>query len=104
MTVGSPSYAVVWLEPPGPVWAGSAVQTPASLVLSGSFGPQRVRREIPYADVAAVSFVRSLEERLNGAPTLQLELRPLGRVFLATVAGAGALRELHDVLLGSLPA
>ena len=67
--------------------------------LDGVTDAGRVVLEVPYADLERVGMAGGREDRLDGRPTLLLEVKPARRVQVAAVAGLGVLREVADVLV-----
>lgn len=94
-----PSYAVIWREGDGPVFAGKLELEADRLYLEGS-GPEGALRrlEILFADLAAVRIGRAPAERIGGRPSLTLERRDHGPVHIGEVEGLGVVLDLGHVL------
>ena len=93
------SYAVVWSENDGPVYAGHLELADRFVLLSGT-APQALesRRKLLCEELADVSFERRPGDRLGGRPTLVVA-RPSGPTLrLASIQGGGALHELAERL------
>jgi hypothetical protein len=56
------------------------------------------RLRLPYEDLAGVRIGRSPQERMNGKPSLILELRSGSAVSIGSVGGTGIVFELGQVL------
>ena len=93
------SYAVIWREGTGPTYAGKLELGPAALHLRGSSSVGALgRRRVPYGDVATVRIARSPSDRLNGSPTVVIDLRAAASISIGAVNGIGIVFELGDVL------
>jgi hypothetical protein len=93
------SYAVVWSENDGPLYAGKVELGRRWLVLAGAARPAlESLRRLFFEEVADVHVERQAASRLAGRPTLVLERRQGGSVRIASVEGAGALHELAEAL------
>ena len=98
------SYAVLWREGKGPIYAGKAELGARSLTLEGScHGRQRSSLTIRYADLAGLSLTRAPEDRLFGKLTLMLELREGEAVDIAGLNGFGTVRELEERIATLVP-
>lgn len=89
------SYAVVWREAGGPRYAGKLELGPTALRLQGT-GPEgrlSVKRLL-YEDLSAVKVGRGAEERIDGRPSLVLEQRAGGRIYVVSLDGLGIVHEL----------
>jgi hypothetical protein len=93
---GGVSYAVVWREDVGPVYAGRLDLSPCSLRLSGAASEVRSQQQLLYRDLADVHIERRPRARLAQLPTLVLECRDGSVVHLASVQGLGSLHELAE--------
>jgi hypothetical protein len=91
------SYAVVWSENGGPLFAGRLDLDERSLRLDGTADQsQQSRRHVWLEELADVRLERHASARLAGLPTLVLELRDGPRFRIASLAGAGSLQELAE--------
>jgi hypothetical protein len=92
------SYAVTWAEPDGSVLSGRLELDTELLRLHGQTGTEPVDHEVLYRDVAGYRMARGTGERLNGRPTLILELSSGDSIRLASVAQYGIVSELASRL------
>lgn len=92
------TYGVVWQEDGAPLSRGKLELLPDALHLDGVTGSTPAVREIAYDDLAAVRVGRAASERLDGRPTLMLELGSGARVVIASVAQSGIATELVERL------
>jgi hypothetical protein len=94
------SYAVVWCENGGPVYAGGLELSDRCVLLAGRAREAlESRRKVFYEELADVRVERRPRERLDGRPTLALELTHEGSlVRIAPVTGAGVIPELVERL------
>jgi hypothetical protein len=93
------TYAVVWQEPGGPVFAGKLALGPGRLVLGGSGpGGSLASFGIPYGDLASVRVGRTPEERLNGLACLVLERRGGPPISIGPVSGTGSVFDVGQAL------
>jgi hypothetical protein len=86
------SYPISWQEPDGSLGSGRLEVGAQALLLDGRNGAP-VKRAIPYEEISAVRVARS-NERLQGRPTLLVDLNPEGTLRIAGVAGPGIVSEL----------
>jgi hypothetical protein len=92
------TYAVTWEEPEGTRRSGRLELGADALHLEGSNGDGAADRELSYADVSRFRLARSGGERLQGRPTLVLELRSGEVLKIAGVSQPGIVAELSDRL------
>ena len=92
------TYAVTWEEAEGNRRSGRLELGADALHLEGSNGDGAASRELPYTDVSRFRLARSSEERLQGRPTLLLELRGGELLKIAGVSQPGIVAELSDRL------
>jgi hypothetical protein len=98
------SYAVLWREGKGPIYAGKVELSARGLKFEGSCHDRlRASRAIGYEDLAGLSLTRAPQERIYGKLTLMLELREGGVVEIASVNGFGVVRELEERIAGLAP-
>jgi hypothetical protein len=91
------SYAVLWREGKGPIYAGKVELGSGALRLEGScHGRRRTSRTMRYEDLAGLSLTRAPEERLFEKLTLILELREGAAVDVTALNGLGTVRELEQ--------
>jgi hypothetical protein len=103
------SYAVIWREAAGPLWAGKLVLGPTELRLeSGAPRGRLATRTLRYADLSAVETTRLPEERIHGRPTVLVKRTGKAPLAIATVESPGSLHEvaerLVDAVAGAGPA
>ena len=98
------TYGVIWREGEAALSRGKLELLPRSLKLEGRTGTVPVAREIRYDELSALHVGRSSADRLNGHPTLVVELTSGARVVLASVAQSGVVVELIERLASFTPA
>jgi hypothetical protein len=93
------SYAVIWSEPPEEVETGKLELEPAGLRFEGSRGrrPARVHRLL-YGEIEGVRIGRRPQERLQGRPSVVLDLVTGGLLRIGLVDAPGVRSELADEL------
>lgn len=93
------SYALVWREEGGPLYAGKLELGPDALRVQGSSPEGLVAsRAIAYAKLIGVRIGRAPTDRINGRPSLVLD-RGAGRpISIAAVSGAGVVHEVAQLL------
>ena len=94
------SYAVVWQEDDGAVYAGKLELDPGALHLDGlSRRGEPRHRDILYRAVGHVRTARSTE-RIGGRPTLVIDVQGNGGhpLRVGSVGGSGLLSELAERL------
>ena len=94
------TYGVVWQEGEGPLARGKLELLPNALRLDGVAGSAHTVREIPYEELSAVRVGRAGSERLDGRPTVLVDLVSGRRVVVASVAQSGIAAELVERLTG----
>jgi hypothetical protein len=92
------TYAVVWEEPDGSERAGRLELGRQALTLEGRNRGVPVSHSFPYADVRALRIANRNGERLQGRPTLVLELCSGGALRITAVAEPGIVSELASRL------
>ena len=92
------TYGVVWQEGEGPLARGKLELLPNVLRLDGVTASAHTVREIPYEELSTVRVGRAGSERLDGRPTLLLDLVSGTRVVVASVAQSGIAAELVERL------
>ena len=92
------TYAVTWEEPDGARHSGRLELGAEALTLEGGNDNAAARRVLPYGDVAGFRLARANGDRLQGRPTLILELPGERAIRLASVAQPGIVGELADRL------
>ncbi len=98
-TLAPPSYAVLWRSGNGPVFAGRLELSRLRLLLVGrSRAGERAAVEVPTEEIARIHIGRGREERIDGRPSLVLELEDAEPLMLTDAIGIGAVRELADRL------
>jgi hypothetical protein len=95
------SYAVIWCENDGPLFAGRLELSDRQLRLDGtSRHGQASRQTIPFDELSDVGVGRAPVDRLAGRPSIKLERRHGVPLRLGSIDGRGALAELVDLLTG----
>lgn len=89
------TYAVVWIDPTGPVSVGSLELVPEGLKLEGARP-----RIVPYAEIERLHVGRRVSERIRGRPSLVLDLYDGERLRIGSVGAPGTLHELAERLAG----
>ena len=94
------SYAVTWEEPDGVRHSGRLELGTNALRLEGRNGhaESRSSKVVRYGDVKAFRLARSTGDRLQGRPTLLVELSSGAELKVASVAQPGVVAELADRL------
>lgn len=88
------TYAVLWSEASGPVRAGKLELGKEAIRLEGA-----AARTIPYAEIDHLRVARGLAERIQGRPSLVLDLVAGSKLRIGSIAGPGTLHELAEKLL-----
>ena len=93
------SYAIVWQEEDGTVYAGKLEVDPGGVHLDG-LSQQGLPhlRDVPFADVAGIHAGRG-SERLGGRPTIVLDQAARPPLRIGSVGGGGMLSELAEQLM-----
>lgn len=92
------SYAVSWQEEDGRRHSGRLELASEGLSFNGQNGVGPVTRLVRYGEIRGFHLARSSGDRLQGRPTLVLELGDGHRVKVASVAQPGIVTELADRL------
>jgi len=95
----TPSYAVVWHEPPYHARSGKLELADAALRLVGTSadGGDEIT-EIPYRTLERTRVATAPGERMGGRPTLVVERRGADPIEIASVGGIGVVSELAEHL------
>jgi hypothetical protein len=88
------TYAVTWEEADGRKRSGRLELGPEGLSFSGRNGAGPVTRLVRYGEIRAFRLARSSGDRLQGRPTLLLELGEGERLKVASVAQSGIVTEV----------
>ena len=97
---GNPSsvrYPAVWRRGEGAIVAGEVELGDAGLRLDGRSETGRSERSASYREIRHVRVARSAEERLNGRPTLLLDLDE-GQALAIMPLGLGLMAEMAELL------
>jgi hypothetical protein len=94
------TYAVSWEEPDGARHSGRLELGADALTLEGRADGAGTRRVLRYDDLAGFRLARANGERLQGRPTLILELAGERLIRIASVAQPGIVGELAERLGG----
>lgn len=88
------TYAVSWEEPNGMTGSGRLELGHDALLLVGQNGSSEVRRAFPYRNMSGLRIARSAMERLQGRPTLVVDLESGGSLRIAGVGQPWIVTEL----------
>jgi hypothetical protein len=92
------SYGVIWRENGGALGRGKLELLARSLRLDGITASRSIVREVPYDELAGVRVGRAKADRLAGRPTVVLQERSGGTIFVASVSEPGVIGELAERL------
>lgn len=92
------TYAVSWEEPDGSPGSGRLELGANALLLEGRNGHSPMRRTFRYSDISGFRVARAAGERLQGRPTLIVDLAAGGSLRIAGVAQPGIVLELASRL------
>jgi hypothetical protein len=92
------TYAVSWEEPSGAAASGRLELGADALLLDGRNGNSARSRVFPYRDISGFRVARAVHERLQGRPTLIVDLAGEGSLRIAGVAQPGIVSELASRL------
>jgi hypothetical protein len=95
-----PSYAVTWEDPDGCRRSGRLELAGAALLLEGRNGGVPIKRVYPLGSVSGFYVARRHDERLNGRPTLVVDLAGGETLKIASIAQSGIVAELAGLLSG----
>jgi hypothetical protein len=87
------SYAVFWRNG-GIAFHGRLEFDPHGLWLHGGERGYEVRVEVPYDEILSVE--RDTHDRIGPCPALRIQSRAAGCLLIASVGGAGTLREIQE--------
>lgn len=94
------TYAVTWQEPDGARHSGRLELGTDALRLEGRNGAGSLKRSVHYSDVERYWLAHSSGDRLQGRPTLILELTDDSDLKIASVAQPGIIGEVAERLAG----
>lgn len=94
------TYAVTWQEPDGVRHSGRLELGTEALRLEGRNGAGPLSRSVHYTDVERYRLAHASGDRLQGRPTLILELTDESAIKIASVAQPGIIREVAERLAG----
>ena len=89
---------MVWRKDAGPVVPGQLLLVKVGIRLRGGSRARPEEHELPFRELADVRIAQGPEERIQGLPSLLLELRSLDRFLVAGVGGLGVVNELADLI------
>lgn len=92
------TYAVSWEEPDGSPGSGRLELGADALLLEGRNGSSAVNRPFRYSEMSGFRVARATDERLQGRPTLIVDLLQGGSLRIAGVAQPGIVSELASRL------
>jgi hypothetical protein len=96
--MGVVTYAITWQQSDGTRHSGRLELGHEGLHLQGGNGDVRANRTLPYSAIESFRPARAAGDRLQGRPTLVLELDDGTTVRIAGVAQSGIVAELSDRL------
>ena len=96
MTTAVPSYAVVWRKDGGPIVTGQLRLEPEGVRLVGAVQGQPEEHLLEFRALARVELGHQADERIQGRPSLLLELRSPERFLISAIGGVGVVNELAD--------
>jgi hypothetical protein len=88
------TYAVSWQEPNGSSGSGRLELGADALLLHGRNGHAGIDRAFPYRNMSSLRIGRGSDDRLQGRPTLIVDLAGGGALKIASVAQSGIVSEL----------
>jgi hypothetical protein len=97
------SYGVVWQEDGAAPVAGKLEIDSAQLRLEGNYSSRLTARMIEPGELAGVHVGRESADRLDGRPTLVLDLAAGGKIRIAALAQAGIVAEIAERLAAFEP-
>jgi hypothetical protein len=97
------SYGVVWQESERAPVAGKLEIDSAHLRLEGNDSNHLSARTVALSELVGVRVGRESGERLDGRPTLLLDLSSGGTIRIAALAQAGIVAEIAERLVGLEP-
>lgn len=100
---GSRSYAVVWRKDEGPVVPGQLQLVQEAVKLRGGGRSQVIEHALRYDMLSAVRLGRHPEERIQGQPSLLLEVSTIERFLVSAIGGLGVVAELADLIAQARP-
>lgn len=103
MLGGTRSYAVVWRKGDGPVVPGQLQLLKDAIRLHGGARGSTIEERLPYSRLSAVRLAHRPEERIDGRPSLLLEVASLDRFLVAAIGGFGVVAELADLIAQARP-
>lgn len=92
------TYAVSWEEPDGSPGSGRLELGTDALLLEGRNGGSAVKRAFPYRNMSGLRVARAGDERIQGRPTLIVNLVGGRSLRIAGVAQPGIVSELASRL------
>jgi hypothetical protein len=98
VTRDSGSYAVVWQKDSGPVVAGQIQLQRDAIRLRGAAHGQPVEHALRYDHLSEVRLGHQADERIQGRPSLLLEVCSIERFVVAAISGFGVVAELADLI------
>ena len=92
------TYAVSWQEPSGTIGSGRLELGTDALLLVGQNGSSGVTQAFPYRTMVALRIARSTTERLQGRPTLVIDVAGGESLRVVAVGQPGIVTELASRL------
>jgi hypothetical protein len=99
----SGGYAVIWRNGDGPVIPGVLLLAADAIRLRGGLRGRPIEHAISYRSLSEVRLTHDAADRVQGLPSLLLEVCRLDRFFVAAIGGIGIIAELADQIVASRP-
>ena len=100
---GTGGYAVIWRKDDGPVVPGVLLLAGDAVRLRGGIRGHPVEHAFPYRSLSDVRLTHSAAERVQGLPSLLIEVCRLDRFLVAAIGGIGVITELADLIAAARP-
>ena len=98
MSDSTRTYAVVWQKDAGPVVPGQLQLLADAIRLRGGAHSRPVEHALAYEELSAVRLGRQPEERIQGRPSLLLEVCSIEQFLVSAIGGLGVVTELADLI------
>ena len=102
MATPTPSYAVVWRKDGGPIVPGQLRLEPEGVRLIGAAQGRPEEHLLAYGALAHVRLGHHAAERIQGRPSLFLEVGSPELFVIAAIGGVGVVTELADRLVAAM--
>lgn len=88
----------MWRKDDGPVIPGQLQLLVDAVRLHGGVRGATVEVKLPYSRLSAVRLAHRPEERIDGRPSLLLEVASIERFLVSAIGGFGVVAELADLI------